>query len=141
MSAQPFRHHSVLDVIAMHQEIMAQYGQSALLRDNGEALLDSAMMRPQMAAHYEEADLSKQAALLILGIAQAHSFVDGYKRVAFAAGIVFLQLNGYLVNSRPREFGERIVDYLSSHDRSSTTEDQFADWIRDNLQHLPGENE
>lgn len=141
MSDQQFSYPSPLDVIAMHQEIMAQYGQAALLRDNGEGLLESAMMRPQMAAHYEEADLAKQAALLILGIAQAHPFVDGNKRAAFAAGIVFLQLNGYLVKSRPREFGERIVDYLSNHDRSSTAEDQFADWIKDNLQHLPGENE
>jgi len=139
MSVQPLRYVSALDVIAMHQEIMAKYGQAALLRDHGEGLLESAMMRPQMAAHYEEADLSKQVALLILGIAQAHPFVDGNKRGAFAAGIVFLQLNGYLVKSRTREFGERIVDYLSNHVRSSTAEDPFADWIRANLQHLPGE--
>jgi death-on-curing protein len=123
----------------MHQEIMAQYGQTALLRDNGGGLLESAMMRPQMAAHYEEADLAKQAALLILGIAQAYPFVDGNKRSAFAAGIVFLQLNGYLVKTRPREFGERIVDYLSSGDRSGSA-DAFADWIRENLQPLPDQN-
>jgi len=148
MSAQPLRYPSPLDVIAMHQEFMAQYGQAALLHDhgegllddNGEGLLESAMMRPQMAAHYEEADLSKQAALLILGIAQAHPFVDGNKRAAFAAGIVFLQLNGYLVKSRPREFGERIVSYLSNRDRSSNSEDQFADWIRGNLWYLSEEN-
>lgn len=133
MSAQQIKYISALDVIAMHQEFMAQYGQAALLRDQGEALLESAMMRPQMAAHYEEADLSKQAALLILGIAQAHPFVDGNKRAAFAAGIVFLQLNGYLVKSRPREFGERIVECLSSGDRSGSAEG-FADWIRGNLQ-------
>ncbi len=135
MSDQQLRYPSPLDVIAMHQEIMAQYGQTALLRDNGGGLLESAMMRPQMAAHYEEADLAKQAALLLLGIAQAHPFVDGNKRAAFAAGIVFLQLNGYLVNSRPREFGERIVDCLSSGDRSGAAEG-FADWIRANLRSL-----
>lgn len=135
MSDQPLRYVSALDVIAMHQEIMAQYGQAALLHDNGEDLLESAMMRPQMAAHYEEADLARQAALLILGIAQAHPFVDGNKRAAFAAGIVFLQLNGFLVKSRPREFGERIVACLSSGERSGAT-DAFAGWIRENLQPL-----
>jgi death on curing protein len=135
MSVQLLRYVSALDVIAMHQEFMAQYGQSALLRDNGEGLLESAMMRPQMAAHYEEADVSKQATLLILGIAQAHPFVDGNKRAAFAAGIVFLQLNGYLVKSRTREFGERIVACLSNSDRSGSA-DAFADWIRENLQSL-----
>lgn len=140
MSHQAFRYPSVLDVIAMHQEIMSHYGQAALLRENGEAILDSAMMRPQMAAHYEDADLTKQAALLILGIAQAHPFVDGNKRAAFAAGIVFLQLNGYLVRSRPREYGERIVDFLSGSDRSGSAVDAFADWIRANLQPLSAEN-
>ena len=139
MSDPQFRYPSPLDVIAMHQEIMAQYSQAALLHDNGEGLLESAMMRPQMAAHYEEADLSKQAALLILGITQAHPFVDGNKRAAFAAGIVFLQLNGYLVKSRPREFGERIVACLSSGDRSGAT-DGLAEWLGVNLRPLSEEN-
>jgi death-on-curing protein len=125
----------------MHQEIMVRYNQDSLLGENGEAILDSAMMRPQMATHYEEADLAKQAALFILGIAQAHPFVDGNKRAAFAAGIVFLQLNGYLVKSRPREFGERIVEYLSRGDRSGAAVDEFASWIRANLQPLRDQDE
>jgi death-on-curing protein len=128
MSEQPLRYLSVLDVIAMHQAIMARYNQDALLTDKGEALLDGAMMRPQMAAHYEQADLAQQAAQLITGIAQAHPFVGGNKRAAFGAGIVFLQLNGYLVESRPREFGERIVAVLTG-----ASLDDFAAWIRSNL--------
>ncbi len=123
-------------MIAMHQEIMARYNQDALLRENGEATLESAMMRSQMAAHYEEADLAKQAALMIVGITQAHPFVDGNKRIAFGAGIVFLQLNGYLVKSRPREFGERIVGVLTDDEQSGVALDGFAGWIGENLQQL-----
>ena len=126
------RYLSTLDVIAMHQELMAVYGEPAVLRENGEAFLESAMFRPQMAAHYEQADLARQAALLITGIAQAHPFVDGNKRAAFAAGIVFLQLNGYLVKSRPREFGERMVGVLIG-----AALDEFAEWIRSNLEPVP----
>ena len=128
MTQSPLRYPSLLDVIAMHQEIMVRYNQDSVLRDNGEAALESVIMRPQMAAHYEDADLAKQAALLITGIAQTHPFVDGNKRVAFAAGIVFLQLNGYLVQSRPRGFGERIVAVLKG-----AALDDFAEWIRANL--------
>lgn len=134
MPQAPLRYPGVLDVIAMHQEIMARYDPTSLLRENGEATLESAVMRPQMAAHYDEADLARQAALLIIGIAQAHPFTDGNKRAGFAAGIVFLQLNGYLVRSRPREFGERIVAVLVSNDRSGDALDALADWIRANLQ-------
>jgi death on curing protein len=134
MSQPPLRYPSVLDVIAMHQEIMAHYSQVPAFRDKGEALLESALMRPQMAAYYEEADLAKQAALLIIGIAQVHPFVDGNKRIAFATGIVFLQLNGCLVNSRPGEFGKRIVALLEYDQSEGDNLETFAAWIRSNLQ-------
>jgi death-on-curing protein len=126
------RYPGVADVIAMHQEIMTRYGQEPSLNENGEAALESALMRPRMAAYYEDTDLPKQAALLILGIAQAHPFVDGNKRAAFAAGIVTLQLNGYLVRSGPREFGQQIVGALTG----ATSPEALAEWIRANLQPL-----
>jgi len=135
MDRQSLCYPAVLDVLAMHQEIMARYGQPSEMRSDGEALLESAMKRPHTAAHYEGADLSKQAALLMLGIAQAHPFVDGNKRVAFAAGIVLLQLNGFLVSSRPREFGQRIVAALTSNDRAGEA-DALAEWIRERLRPL-----
>src|SRR5438045_5042844 len=99
---------STLDVIGLHQEIMRRYGQSSELRENGENSIESALMRPQWAARYQNADLAQQAALIILGIAQTHPFVDGNKRAAFASGIVFIQLNGYLANSSKREFSGQI---------------------------------
>ena len=136
MPESSLRYPGVLDTIAMHQEIMARYGQVSILRDKGEALLESAMMRPQMAAHYEEVDLAKQAALLIIGIAQAHPFVDGNKRIAFAAGIVFLQLNGYLIRSQPGEFSKRFVSVLEHDSSEGDPLEAFADWLRRNLQSL-----
>lgn len=136
MSEKPARYLSLLDVLAMHQELMARFGETEHLRSDGEALLEGAMMRPQMAAHYEEADLARQTALLIMGIAQAHPFGDGNKRIGFATGIVFLQLNGYLVKSRPREFGERIVAALTSDEHADAILEDFAGWIRANQQPL-----
>jgi death-on-curing protein len=130
------RYPSVPDIIAMHLEIMALYEQASLLRDKGEASIESALMRPQMAAYYEDADLAKQAALLIIGIAQAHPFVDGNKRIALAAGDVMLQLNGYLVSVKQGEFGRQIVDVLTNADKSDDALEAFADWIRSNLQPL-----
>src|SRR2546429_7938031 len=84
---------SVGNVLALHEAIMRDTGQApALLRDAG--LLESAVMRPQMAAHYEDADLVTQAAYLIGGIAPAHPFVDGNKRTGMLAAEAFLRLNG-----------------------------------------------
>lgn len=83
---------SSLDVIGLHDEIAERSGNMLGLRDAG--ALDAALMRPQMAAHYEGADLATQAALFIAGITLAHAFVDANKRTALATGLVFLHKNG-----------------------------------------------
>ena len=87
------RYLSLGDVIAIHQFILERMGSRPLpLRDEG--LLESAIMRAQMAAYYENADLVRQCALLSFGIAQAQAFLDGNKRTAFGAADAFLRLNG-----------------------------------------------
>ena len=48
----------------------------SILRD--ENALASAVMRPQMAAHYEDADIIRSATLLAVGISQAQAFLDSY---------------------------------------------------------------
>ena len=66
----PLLYLSVLDVEALHVFIMDRTGDPpSPLRDRG--LLEAAVMRPRMAAHYENADLIQQAALLAIGISQA----------------------------------------------------------------------
>src|SRR5919204_6511794 len=84
--ASQTRYLTVMDAIGLHARMMMAMGTApATLRDEG--ALESALMRPQMAAHYESADLATQAALLIIGIALAHPFVDGNKRTAFLCGV------------------------------------------------------
>ena len=62
------------------------------LRD--EAALEGALARPGFRAHYENASLAEQAAVLCHGIVQSHPFVDGNKRCATVALLTFLRLNG-----------------------------------------------
>src|SRR5216683_335276 len=81
------RHLSLADVLALHAAVMERFGLApAPLRDEG--VLESAVMRPRMAAYYDEADLIRQAALLAVGISQAQAFLDGNKRTALDAGCV-----------------------------------------------------
>src|ERR1044072_1297614 len=89
------RYLSLGEVIGLHEAVMRRMGSSpAPFRAGGEGLLESAVMRPQMAAYYEGADLIRQAALLAVGISQAQAFLDGNKRTAFAATDAFLRVNG-----------------------------------------------
>jgi len=65
------------------------------VRDVG--LLDSATGRPRSTAFGEDAypTLALKAAALLHSLARNHALVDGNKRVAWLATIVFLDLNSY----------------------------------------------
>lgn len=61
--------------------------------------LESALERPRSYAHYQDADLALQAAVLAHGIAESQPFFDGNKRLALVAMLTFLELNGYRVEA------------------------------------------
>jgi death-on-curing protein len=64
------------------------------VRDVG--LLDSASARPRSSAFGEDAypSIALKAAALLHSIARNHALVDGNKRLAWRATVVFLDLNG-----------------------------------------------
>jgi death on curing protein len=78
------------DVEVMHHVLIERYGGSLGIRDSG--LLEAAIYRPQ-SGYY--ADTLLQAAALFESLIVNHPFIDGNKRVAFAAMDVFLRMNGY----------------------------------------------
>jgi death on curing protein len=124
---------AMLDIIALNAAIMQRARQESGLRD--ENVLESAIMRPQMSAHYEGADLLTQAAVLIEGIARAHAFVDGNKRTALAAGMIFLDLNGFYIelDDQGLALGHQI-EALVMH---TITLDDFTTWLCERLRPTP----
>lgn len=78
-------------VVDIHAEQLALFGGPAGIRDHG--LLESALARAPNKCAYGEEDLAALAAAYAFGVARNHPFVDGNKRAAFAAMIVFLGLN------------------------------------------------
>ena len=78
----------VAEVIEIHLEFKERTGvRSQGIRAQNE--LESALALPQMAAHYEKADVIRQATYLAIGISRNQPFVDGNKRTAFAATDAF----------------------------------------------------
>ena len=69
-------------------------GADPIVRDHG--LLESALARPKASAFGQDAypDLEHKAAALLHSVARNHALVDGNKRLALAATIVFLGING-----------------------------------------------
>ncbi|MGZ3639252.1 MAG: type II toxin-antitoxin system death-on-curing family toxin [Ktedonobacterales bacterium] len=129
------RYLTVLDVIALNDEILRRSGETPLpVRDEGG--LESALMRPQMAAHYENADLITQAAVLIAGVALAHAFVDGNKRTALAVGTIFLALNGLQIVSEPGTLGRQIEAIVNRAGRLDEATTQFSEWMRPRMRQM-----
>jgi death-on-curing protein len=117
---------SVELVIDIHAEQLALFGGPAGIRDQG--LLESALARAPNKHAYGEDDLAALAAAYAFGVARNHPFIDGNKRAAFAAMIVFLGLNGidFLV---PEPEATAAILALAA---GEVEEEGLTRWIRDN---------
>lgn len=85
---------TVSDTLAIHSVLIKRYGGLHGIRDL--ATLESALLRIQ-SGYY--ADIIAEASALMESLAINHPFIDGNKRVAFAATDIFLRINGYRINS------------------------------------------
>jgi death-on-curing protein len=85
---------TVAEVLAIHADLIARYGGQSGLRDPG--LLEAALFRPQTGYY---ADVLAEAAALWESLSQNHAFLDGNKRVGFAAAYTFLRLNGVSITA------------------------------------------
>jgi len=88
-------HLTVEIVLEIHAEAIAQFGGSDGLRDR--ALLESAVAAPQASFGGVSpfTDAVDVAAAYLFYLCSNHPFIDGNKRAALGACLVFLQLNGY----------------------------------------------
>jgi death-on-curing protein len=87
-------HLTVEIVREIHSEAIQRFGGSDGVRDL--TLLESAVAAPQAAFGGQSAyeDLPEIAAAYLYFLCQNHPFVDGNKRAALGACLVFLRLNG-----------------------------------------------
>jgi death on curing protein len=115
-------HLTVANVLEVHAEAIGQFGGSAGIREM--ALLESAVAAPQASFGGESvyADLIEVAAAYLFFICRNHPFVDGNKRAALGACIVFLRLNGTEPQSDGQSWEDLTLDVAASRlDRDQTT--------------------
>lgn len=96
MPERALRHLDVEAVLAIHEEVLAAHGGLGGLRDR--ALLESAVAAPQASFGGKPLirDPIEVAAAYLFYLCRNHPFVDGNKRTALAAALVFLDANGLL---------------------------------------------
>ncbi len=111
-------------ILAVHDEVIAEHGGAAGLRDGG--LLESALARPSNFAAHGKPDYADLAACYGVGIAKNHPFVDGNKRTAFVAVELFLTLNGWKLSASDPD----VVLAMLAVAAGRIDETGFAEWIR-----------
>lgn len=116
----------VAEIMDMHAEQLALFGGADGIRDQG--LLESALARPKNQWHYGETDLAGLAAAYAFGLARNHPFVDGNKRAAFHALVVFLRINDVAFKPDPAQ-ATTIVLALAG---GEVSEESLTRWIKDN---------
>lgn len=100
---------TVADVLGMHTALVQRYGGALGVRDPG--ALEAALFRPQT-GYYD--DLVAEAAALMESLAVNHPFIDGNKRIAFAAADVFLRINGWRLQRPAMQISAEMTAMLES---------------------------
>ena len=118
------KHLTVGAVKAIHREVLAAHGGTRGIRD--EALLESAVAAPQatMMGKPLISDPIQIGAAYLFYLSRNHPFVDGNKRTALAACLVFLESNDLLPNAKLKtnEWEAFVVDVAAHRlDREETT--------------------
>jgi death on curing protein len=113
---------------AVHAELIREHGGSQGIRDAG--LIDSALARPVHRWSYEkDCDLPELAAAYGFGLAKNHGFVDGNKRIALAALLLFLRLNGWRLQLTEPEAVVLMTDVAAGN----VSEAELASVLRERL--------
>jgi death-on-curing protein len=124
MSARPDNcfHLSVEIVREIHAEAIARFGGLDGVRET--ALLESAVAAPQatFGGQSPYKDLAEVAAAYLFYLSRNHPFIDGNKRAALGACIVFLRLNGIEPNPDGPEWEDLALAVAASAiDRNEAT--------------------
>lgn len=116
----------IREIIDVHSEQLATFGGPEGIRDHG--LLESALVRPVNQWHYGQTDLATLAAAYAFGLARNHPFIDGNKRIAFQAMMVFLRINEIPFAPKPADATAIILALAAGE----VGEEGLTRWIRDN---------
>ena len=127
---------TVQEVLDLHDEQLQRFGGSAGVRDRG--ALDSAVATPQTTfdGAFLHTDVFEMASAYAFHIAENQPFIDGNKRTALYAALVFLDINGWLVSDPD----DRLYDAMIGLSARSLDKRGLADLLRE-IAHPESESE
>jgi death-on-curing protein len=119
---------TVAEVYRMQHRLIELFGGLHGVRDSN--AIEAAVFRPQN-GYYDSVE--EEAAALMESLGMNHGFIDGNKRIAFAAADVFLRLNGFLLEVTADE-GYSFIE--GSIARSEFRFARILEWIRSHMKRV-----
>ncbi len=113
------------EIEIIHEISIERFGGTHGMRD--EHLIHSALGAAMNDFHYAAADLAGIAAAYAFHIAQAQAFLDGIKRTAIGAALVFLERSGVETKT---EWGDALYDALHAVAEKRMDKTSLAELIR-----------
>jgi death on curing protein len=117
-------------ILAVQERLLAEHGGSAGIRDD--ALLESALGRPQNLFVYGKPTLFNLAATYAHGIIKNHPFIDGNKRAGFMAAFLFLGRNGFDLVADEEDAYEQTLAVAEG----TLDEKAYAKWLKENCRKI-----
>ena len=120
------RQYTPLEVLVIHELLVAQFGGMRGVTEQGFGKLEAALAAPYLTMFGEELypDLARQAAVLFFRLARAHAFSDGNKRVALVALLDLLGENGMRIAA---DHDELYAFVIAAAD--DTSQDEAMAWV------------
>lgn len=112
-------------VLFLHNRIIEETGGAHGVREL--SLLLSAIGRPQavFAGNDLYPDIFTKAAALLDSLNRNHPFLDGNKRTAISAAIIFLEMNGYAFSAQNKS----LARFMMKCARGEVVLDEIARWL------------
>src|SRR5579871_38929 len=119
---------TVAEVYRMQHRLIDLFGGLHGVRDTG--AIEAAVFRPQT-GYYDSVE--EEAAALMESLGMNHGFLDGNKRIAFAAADVFLRRNGFYIEVE----GPAGYDFIDgSMERHDFRFPRILEWIHEHTRSL-----
>lgn len=100
---------TLAEVLDIHKDQIERYGGAHGIRDIG--LVESALAMPQagFGGEYLHGSIFEMAAAYAFHIAENQPFLDGNKRTGLAVALVFLDMNGIIINDPKGRLYEAMI--------------------------------
>jgi death on curing protein len=128
VSDSPYLYLTLSQIRELHDSVIQMYGGSNELRDL--ASLDWIVEAPQNVAYFQDGDVFEQASAYAFSIVQKNPFMNGNKRTALLAALVFLEINGITEHAYDESTLVQAMLYLTE---GKMNVDLFAQFLRDAL--------